>query len=579
MNGSGREQTLYPRLPQLLPEELLTLVATLEPAERDFAGQAGSLRQQYLRALYIKAGGYLGYFPDQPGQLPRQLRVRLAQGLGLGNEYADILRFQPGERDAAVQTARQYCQMQPLTPSTRGELRCWLVDGPAREEAETIGLINRTVQRARTTGLELPPFQELGELAQQALMLAERQIENEFDQQLSGPERTMLDGLLGGGESTSALDTFKAAVADPSPETLRQELQRLAQLQGQMPARRFLVELSRRKLESFAEVGSRCTAGELRQLRPARRRTVLACYLVMRRAQLLDGVVELLRRVWDKTCYKAKTHADECRRQAVKADETHREILRDLVGLIRASANEGALWRNIHNYQDGQKYELLWKELESQRSWNDSYFGKLQDHYGALRRFLPEWYEHVPLIVTIADDSILQAIDFIKENASSVSPYLPVARAPVQFLPREWQTRALERHAWTGETIRIHKNAYELGLLEAMSTALDKGTLAVTDAQRYAPVTDHLLPRSDFLAEYSAKVAGLGLPDTAEPYCAPLRERLEQAFQKANEDYPKSEEIFWINKKGRLSFSRTPRSVLTGRQEKLINQLLVHIGD
>lgn len=48
-------RTIYPSLPDILDQETLALVTTLEPKEREFALQAKKPRVKYLRALYLKA--------------------------------------------------------------------------------------------------------------------------------------------------------------------------------------------------------------------------------------------------------------------------------------------------------------------------------------------------------------------------------------------------------------------------------------------------------------------------------------------------------------------------------------------
>lgn len=63
MKPDAPARTIYPSLPDILDQETLALVATLESRERAFAMQAKKPRAKHLRALYLKAMPQVGTIP------------------------------------------------------------------------------------------------------------------------------------------------------------------------------------------------------------------------------------------------------------------------------------------------------------------------------------------------------------------------------------------------------------------------------------------------------------------------------------------------------------------------------------
>ena len=68
--------------------------------------------------------------------------------------------------------------------------------------------------------------------------------------------------------------------------------------------------------------------------------------------------------------------------------------------VICTTYSEADLARGIFTYRTPEEYEYLRTEVKEGLSWNECFYRKLQDHYGALRLFLPDWYERVPLVAT-----------------------------------------------------------------------------------------------------------------------------------------------------------------------------------
>ncbi len=568
-----RRLVLYPRLPSILDEDSLIEITTIESEERAFAARQGGPRSQYLRALYLKAVAALGHSRFQPGELPRQFRRRIAEQLEGEAEAEGILSIDRAEKSHIVSAVRSFLGLSPITRDDAGAVQAWLQAGLARKEGDIAILVTAVIERFRECRVEVPPSTMVQSIANRAL---KRTMESAFaiiGRGLTAEEEERLDALLAGAERKTPFDFLKNPPPQATPNTLAQELLRLERLRSFFPKETHFDGITRHQLEQIAQLASRYAASELFQLSPLRRRALLLSFLVDRRAFLLDALADMAIRVWENTKQGAKEYANIKQEALAAVYESHQTTLSELLSIIDRSHNPEELWYAVHQYKSHQEYLSILDGLKHVESRSASYLSKIEDHYPALRRFLPDWYRLMPLRSTTTDDTIPRAQAFAREHATSNQTELPVENCPTEFLFSPWEGKALRRFPRTGQITRVSKVPYELGLLDATVQGLKNGTLALADARRHAPMTDHLLPRDEFLARYEDYLARLGHPPTAKEHYGPLRDQLREDLEYFDRNYEASKGTFWVNRNGTLGYSRLPGQSIPPRVKRLRDEL------
>jgi TnpA family transposase len=568
-----RRRVLYPRLPSILDEDALSAIATLESEERAFAVIQGKSRNQYLYALYLKATTALGHSHFQPVDLPRQFRSRIAEQLGTEGDLARILSIDRSEKSHIVSAVRAFLGLSPVTREEADGVQAWLQADLAKKESDVAILISAVIERFRERRVEIPPSNMVQSIVNRALHRAEESVFTLIGEGLTREDGERLDALLAGMDCKTDFDFFKKPVLQATPNTLAMELLRIERLGSFLPEKALWKTITRIQTERFAELARRYSASELAQLGLLRRRTLLLCFLVDRRAFFLDAVADMAIRVWDNTKHSASDYAD-IRQQAMAAIyESHQAELSELLSIIDKSRNPEELWHGVHHYKTRQEYHGIMEGMNHVESRSASYLAKIEDHYPALRRFLPDWYRLIPLCSTTTDDAIPRAQAFARQHASSTQTELPAADCPTEFLSQPWKGKAVRRYARTGQVIRVSKAPYELGLLDATVQGLKNGTLALAGARRRAPMTDHLLPREEFQSRYREHAARLGRPPTAQEHYGPLRDQLHEDLEDFDRNYHASKDKFWVNRNGTLGYSRLPGQSPSPRLKRLRSEL------
>jgi Tn3 transposase DDE domain/Domain of unknown function (DUF4158) len=574
------KHAVYPRFPDIMDHDLLAQVTAFDSEEQQFISQSTCDRQRYLKALYLKAMRYLGHSRFFPKNLPRLIRIKIAEATHVPKELINLPTLSSVEKSRIVMTVRSYLQVKPYAREARKRAEVALQKGVARQENDLSVLINETIRWFAETAMELPKFPIVAAIAQKALRAANRGLQQQIAKALTAEQAARIVKLITPAKDRTPLNRFKDEFRKPSTVTVQAELDRLQDLQlyyFEIPA---LQPIARCKIEYFAKIGQRYTAAELNDLHQARCITALYCYLQVRRPQLLDKAAESFIQIWREVKAHSKNHADVYQEFKRSLQERHDSVLEDILGFICDSPTDHDLIGQIRKYRTPDEYVRLREEVNEGISWNECYYRKLKDHYTSLRRFLPQWYATIPMVATTADNALLKGVEFIVAHSDPRDSTLMAANPsdiPVVFLSKEWQRRTVVKNPWTGQVQMVHKAPYELALVETIADALKDGRIAIEGARRYAPITQHLIPRDKFLSNYAYYLKRLNLPENAREYYQPLLDILDGHLRMFDDQYNNVSRTFRVNRDGTLSYLRSPHPKPTRRTTRITKVLQSYI--
>jgi hypothetical protein len=209
-------RTNYPRLPDIMDSETLSLVTVLEPAERAFVDKAKNPRDRYLNALYLKAMAYLGHSHFKPGQLPRLFRLRLAQELGLDKEFANILKIHSVKKSRIITPIRQFLGLRRYSRTARIQCIKWLGQNITANESDLLVVVNEAIRWFGEQSIELPVFQAAVAIAQTALSDVDEQLQKQIFRSFNEQQVTRIKDVLLKKDGRTPFDRFKDPVGKPS---------------------------------------------------------------------------------------------------------------------------------------------------------------------------------------------------------------------------------------------------------------------------------------------------------------------------------------------------------------------------
>lgn len=570
-NNSGRKEVtkkgnVYPSLPSILDKKLLTELTTFETGERSFLGQQGRERRQYLSALYLKTMPILWHAHFQPKDFPLQLKRELLDVLGFDKKLLKIKMIDKAEKSRIVSEIRSFLGLSVHTSDDLKALKQWLYTKITHKESDIEIIVYASVYYLKENKIELPTEKRLLKIADGAIEKANQDFIESVVYHLAEDDKINLERLTKG----AYLENFKKPPPKASPASMANELERLSLLKSFFPAKP-MMKLNRYFIEHFAGICRRLTTSEISQIQPPRLYVILLCYIFHRYSELLDTTADMAIRIWENTNQRGKEYANTQIKNQSELIEEHQKILKSIVNVIQKSRSSYELWDGVHHLKTPDEYELILKNIEKSESWASCQLSKVEDHYSALRRFLPAWYNTLPLISTTLDNSIPIAHTFMSENDHDIE--LPSSDAPYDFLEQPWKRKALKIYSRTGEVVRIIKRPYELGLFDSTVNGLKNGSLAIPSAYRYSPMIDHLLNRDMFLKNIHDYIKRTGHPKNPGELIFPKLNKLQKGLKDFDDQYEACKKEFWVNKDGTLGFSRLPGQTIPKRLKRLRDKL------
>lgn len=230
MKPADVKRTVYPLLPDIMDPDSLSLITHLEEQEKEFILQARTPRLQYLRAIYLKAMSYFRHSRYAPGDLPRLMRLKIAEQLNLPKKLADILKIHPVEKSRLVGDVRGFLYIKRYTRQDRQKVEAWLEQDLAREENNILVLINAIINWFKDAAIDIPRFGIVTTMAESALNAANTRLQKLIANAFDEPQSEKIKKLVKRTGGHTPLSRFKADSRKASTVNLQAELERLKQL-------------------------------------------------------------------------------------------------------------------------------------------------------------------------------------------------------------------------------------------------------------------------------------------------------------------------------------------------------------
>jgi hypothetical protein len=218
-------------------------------------------------AVLIKSLWYLGYFPDDLREVPREVREYLAGQLNLLWDYTEHYPADERARRYHLALIRRHTGWRAPTAPGKEELESWLREEGAQSAHTEEDLMEVAYERLRAGKIELPAEKELRRSVNAALNGVFQDIYARVSARLSPEAQTKLEMLLtiAEGESVSGFEKLKADPRSPGVESLKHEIEKLQQLRAVGIKAEDLADVPSQALRMLKRRARNERAGEMRE--------------------------------------------------------------------------------------------------------------------------------------------------------------------------------------------------------------------------------------------------------------------------------------------------------------------------
>jgi hypothetical protein len=228
----------------------------------------------------------------------RQAPLRIVNHLSRQLDLPPVLFLGPPGREQTereqAQRIRRYLGLAVFDQDAAERLREWLRQGAA-EGRSAAELLARAEDALRRWQIALPALSTLERVVNSVVAQATDDLFETIAARLPDKLREAIDLLLEvpSGDARSSLFRLKDYPRAPNAGVIKADINRWRLIRDLLGTETGLDDLDPRLVRHAGELGRRYNARDLRRFAPAKRYTLVACYLFEARKTLLDHIVEM----------------------------------------------------------------------------------------------------------------------------------------------------------------------------------------------------------------------------------------------------------------------------------------------
>ena len=469
-------------------------------------------------ALQLCAFRYPGRFLKSGEVIPEAVSAYIAAQLGLKAE--DLLPYanRANTRHEHLGALRKIYGYRTFTGKRVKQMTAWL-DQQAEAAESGEGLVRAFVEECRARQIILPGVTTIERLCADALVAAERRIENRIAARLESRMRRRLNDLL--GEADNGWQSFflwlRGFDVGKNTADMNRLLDRVEFLKAIDLSPDILDDIPPHRIKTLRRQGERYFTGDLQDISSNRRLAILATCVVEWAASIADTVVETHDRIVGKTWREAKKIS------AMHFEQAQADIASTLVGfqslgttLLMARGDEAALGGAVDASSGWDGLEtLVAMATQLIKPALAEPMDQIEKAFHSFKLYSKRMLRALDIRGATVAQPLLDAAAVIREGADITTK----SRA---FLPARSKWDKQLRKPDTNE-----ERLWTVAVMFRLQEAFRSNDIWLDHARRYADDRKLLVP-----LEAAKTMPGLDLPLDPEVWIEDRKRRLENGFER-----------------------------------------------
>lgn len=564
-------ETAYRTIKSNISEKEISKHFTLNQEELEFVKlQAKSPIPRLGLALLLKSIQYLGYF-IKIVDLPERVIGYVSLQLGYRHEL-DLRKYDNagGTRSRHQKYLREYLNLKPVGDSTH---EC--IKQTAYEMAKTrnsdIDIINAVLEILVKENFEFPRFSTIDRTVRAIRTEVNQSYFREITDHLPNSYKVLLDDLLISQNSgqPSLWDNVKQEPSKPTSTRIRDFVEHFSWLNSLHQI--ISIEIPKSKQKLMVDEARSLDAAALKALEPNRRYALMSIFIDNQSGKLLDDMAKMFVKLMEKLRSKAKVKLEE---HQLKHQERADQLIEKLNDLIGAYQTEGSIKDKFMAIQDTLEpnVPIIKNQCEQHLAYAyNNYYLYLYSLYVKKRGLIFKCVDALPLRPATQDTTLVDCLDFIKNNRRGIKEWIPKPDLDLSWLPEKARKLVTGKASKKALVSQIHRKYFELcvflelvGALKSLDVYV-KGSKDLGD-YRTQLISEELFDRQK--KEYSTMMA---FPTEAISFVHHVQKWMAAKESVTDHSFPSNEYVTVEN--GNITIKKGSKNVIPQNYTMIDEQL------
>jgi TnpA family transposase len=347
----------------------------------------------------------------------------------------------------------------------------------------------------------------------------------------------LMEASLAEPDSATGFHTIKGDVGAATLDNMLALAGRLAFIKGLDLPRDILSTVGKTWVDQIVRRVGAEKASEMRRHTPRRQFGLCAVFLMVREAQIIDGMVDLLVETIHKIGVRSKRKVVAGIAKDIEKIYGKERLLVDIANAA-IEAPGGRVCDVIFPVAGKEKLAAIVKEHRAKGTLERRIYQVMRESYaGHYRRILPKLLSVLEFRSNNAvHRPVLGALDWIRRAFETGCRVVPRNGVPIEgVIPPKW------RSAIIGKDGRINRISYELCVLSQLRDRIRSKEIWVVGADRYRNPDDDL-PKG-FESRRAAYYNALNLTSDARAFTRKIQAELERELRLLNAELPRNDKV------------------------------------
>jgi TnpA family transposase len=420
-------------------------------------------------------------------------------------------------------------------------------------------IINVVIENLRTNKNELPAFNQLSRLVKHARFMVNNKIFRDIYQKLKPHQITVLEDLLEITEDYNRTD-FNGLKQLPKKATIshfRELIKHHDWLMSMDDMRNYLANISKVKLQQFAQQARSLDASDLKKFTPPKRYALMISLIFQSQCRAKDALAMTFCKTLAKMHKRAKEKLEEIKEQIQQKTHNLLHLFSDiLVDCKEKKPTIKLLNCILDKISDKGGAAALHADCERAVAYNSkNYLPLLWDFYEKKRSTLFKLLQTLDLQSATQNDSLIKAMHMMLENQDEKSEYLSI-EINLSFTTEAWRKLIVKNER---KQTLIAGHHLEICIFSHLAEYLHSGDIFISGAESYADYRKELLSWDaciTLLKDYCKKIS---IPNNARDFVELMRINLINSADNIDQSYPDIEEFVIDDKGNPMLKKRAPK--------------------
>ncbi len=574
------ERTAYPRFKRYyLPQELHQIYTPNSDDKKFGLANTRGGNNYFNLIVLLKVFQRLGYFPSLQ-EINYQITEKIRKELSLSKEIT-IGYNNKRTLYRHRKLIRDYLQIKPFNQAAMTLLSekvtesALIMDNPA-------DLINVALEELVKEQYELPSFQALDRQVNHLRTQINQQLFEQIIKRLDSETIETIQNLLESHptEKLSPFNQLKQSPKRPSRNHLNDLLVHNRWLMSHGEVVQYLQQITSTKIKHFANEARALDAASIKEMNLAKRLTIVLCLIHTSQVNSYDDLVDMFLKRMGTIHKKSQDKLEQLRQQQQATIDrllgSFQEVLQILSDEEKSQQSQDILSSIEARITASGGVEELLSQCETITAFKgNNYYPLLWGFYKSHRSCFFRLIETLELSSTTTDKRLIEAIQFLRENAQRRGEWLK-GELDLSFASKEWQKLVIVSQK---NTTKVNRRHFEVCVFSYLASELKSGDICVKMSSNYADWRKQLLPIEKCKELLSSYCQELDLPMSAESFVASLKSKLIETSLQVDLNYPTNGQII-INDQGdpilKKIIARPPRSSLKNLEAIIAERMPSH---